>query len=96
MQFIDIPTEQTTAVTDFILFILSIWTVYKISKEGIGASKAKAKIWIWVFILLSIAAIFGAVAHGFQMGEIHQIHCPIYTGKQQCQHQTVPVPGWDI
>ena len=69
MQFINIPIEQTTAATDFILFILSVWTVFKIRKAGRGASKKKAGIWIWVFILLSIAAIFGAVAHGFQMDE---------------------------
>ncbi len=69
MQFIDIPTEQTTAVTDFILFILSVWTIFKIRKEASVESKTKARIWIWVFILLSIAAIFGAVAHGFQMDE---------------------------
>ena len=69
MQFIDIPTEQTTAVTDFILFILSVLTAFKIRKEGRRASKTKAGIWIWVFLLLSIAAIFGAVAHGIQMDE---------------------------
>jgi len=69
MQFIEIPTEQTTAATDFVLFIISVGVVFIIRKEGTAASPTKSKIWSWVFILLAIAAFFGALAHGFQMDE---------------------------
>ena len=69
MQFIDSPTEQTTAATDFILFLLSFWAALTIRKRGKGSNPKKANIWMWVFVLLSIAAIFGAIAHGFQMEE---------------------------
>ncbi|MEA3478401.1 MAG: hypothetical protein U9R60_09500 [Bacteroidota bacterium] len=69
MNFIDIPTEQTTAATDFILGILAVWSAYKIYKAGHHSSPVKARIWKWVFILLALAAFFGAIAHGFQMDE---------------------------
>ncbi len=69
MNFIDIPTEQTTAATDFILGILAVWSAYKIYKAGHHTSPVKARIWKWVFILLALAAFFGAIAHGFQMDE---------------------------
>ena len=69
MNIIDIPTEQTTAATDFILFVISLWAIFVIRKSAGEQSKLKARIWIWVFILLAIAALFGALAHGFQMSE---------------------------
>jgi hypothetical protein len=69
MEIITSTTEQTTAATDFILFILAIWAVITIRSAGKNVEKTKANIWIWVFILLAIAALFGAVAHGFQMDE---------------------------
>lgn len=68
MQFIDIATEQTTAATDLIMAIISIWAILKIRNPGKSDPK-KAEIWSWVFILLTVAALFGAVAHGFQMDE---------------------------
>lgn len=68
MQFINIPTEQTTAATDFIMALISIWAIFKIRRPGLADPK-KASIWKWVFILLTTAALFGAVAHGFQMDE---------------------------
>lgn len=69
ISFIDIPTEQTTAATDFILFLLSVWTAMRIVKAGKSDFPVKATIWIWVFVLLAIAAFFGSVAHGFKMDE---------------------------
>lgn len=69
MEFIDIPTEQTTAFTDLLLFILSLWAAYRIWTSAKPDSRQKAVIWSWVFILLSIAALFGAFAHGFKMSK---------------------------
>lgn len=68
MQFINIPTEQTTAITDLILTLISIWAVVTIRRAG-STDPIKVRVWTWVFILLSIAAFFGFVAHGFQMSE---------------------------
>lgn len=69
INFIDIPTEQTTAVTDFVMALLAIWAAIKISRSGKKVSPGKTRIWIWVFVLLAIGALFGAVAHGFKMDE---------------------------
>jgi hypothetical protein len=69
MQYIDIPTEQTTAVTDFLLALLAIWAALKIQQAGGKTSPKKARIWLWVFVLLAIGALFGAIAHGFKMDE---------------------------
>lgn len=69
MQFIDIPTEQTTAVTDLMLTILAVWAILKIRQTGKSVSPLKTRIWISVFIFLAIGALFGAIAHGFKMDE---------------------------
>lgn len=69
MNFIDIPTEQTTAATDFVMAILAVWAAFSINKSGQGSAPTKARIWVWVFVLLAIGAVFGAVAHGFKMDE---------------------------
>lgn len=68
MQFINIPAEQTTAITDLILAILSFWAIIKIRQAG-SSAPLKGRIWSWVFILLTVAAFFGFIAHGFQMSE---------------------------
>ena len=67
INFIDIPTEQTTAATDLVIAILAIWAAWKIHHRGYLASPAKARIWIWIFVLLALGALLGAIAHGFQM-----------------------------
>lgn len=69
MQFIDIPTEQTTAATDFVMTLLAIWAAFIIRRAGTKTSPIKARIWFWVFVLLAIGALFGAIAHGFKMDE---------------------------
>jgi len=69
MNIIDIPTEQTTAATDLILAIISIVTAFGIYNLGKQIQPEKTRIWVAVFILLAIAALFGAIAHGFLMSE---------------------------
>jgi hypothetical protein len=68
MKFIDIPTEQTTAVTDAILALLSVGGVLYLRQIG-ERDPWKASLWAWAFGLLALAAGLGAVAHGFQMSE---------------------------
>lgn len=69
MHIIDIPTEQTTAVTDLILAIISVVAAFRIYKLGKQSHPEKTRIWFSVFILLTIAAFFGFMAHGFKMPE---------------------------
>lgn len=67
MQFIDIPTEQTTAVTDVILAFFSLYVFNSIYQTGKKIDTTKTNIWLGAFALLFIAAVLGAIAHGIQM-----------------------------
>jgi hypothetical protein len=69
MNFITIPTEQTTAVTDAILALVAFFAVYSLSSLR-GVNREKAKLWMLIFGLLGIGALLGAIAHGFEMSEI--------------------------
>jgi hypothetical protein len=70
VQFIDIPTEQTTAFTDVILAILAGIITLKVYKAGRDIDRRKTRIWVWAFGLLTFASAIGAVAHGFQMSKL--------------------------
>ena len=67
MQFIDIPTEQTTALTDLLLALVSASGVYWIVRKGLHTDKKKTIIWTTAFTLLTAAALLGAIAHGVKM-----------------------------
>ena len=66
MKFIDIPTEQTTAITDVFLALVALGCLRYLRQIGTG-NPWKTNLWSWVFGLLALAAILGAIAHGFQM-----------------------------
>jgi hypothetical protein len=66
MKFINIPTEQTTAITDVILALLALGCIFYLWQ--IGQDDAwKTGLWAAAYGLLALAAGLGAVAHGFQM-----------------------------
>ena len=67
MEFIDIPTEQTTALTDSILALVSITACIYIYRIGRGVWKAR--LWEWIFLLLTVAAFLGAIVHGIKISE---------------------------
>ena len=69
MNFIDIPTEQTTAVTDIILAALASIVSLIVYKTGNPRDPKKTRLWAWAFGLLAIASLFGAAAHGYKMSE---------------------------
>jgi hypothetical protein len=69
MSITDIPTEQTTAVTDLILAVLALIVSFIIYNIGYPRNLKKARLWVWAFRLLAIASFFGAAAHGFKMTE---------------------------
>lgn len=68
MEFIDIATERTTAATDAMLALLSIFLLALIQKRG-KAQSWKSTLWSAVFGLFSLAAILGTIVHGFKMSE---------------------------
>ena len=67
MEFIDIPTEQTTAFTDAILALVSISVCIYIYR--IGRGEWKARLWECLFFLLTVAAFLGAIVHGIKLSE---------------------------
>ncbi|MBN1696666.1 MAG: hypothetical protein JW881_04040 [Spirochaetales bacterium] len=74
MSFIDIPTEQTTAITDLVLAVSAL--TLSLFIYGIGRTRdgKKSCIWSWAFGLLALASVLGAAAHGIMMSKtIHFI-----------------------
>lgn len=69
MQFIEIPTEQTTAITDLILAAVALHGIFRIYKSGFKIDRYKSLIWIWAFTFLATAAFLGSIAHGIKMPE---------------------------
>lgn len=67
--FTDIPAEQTTAITDVILAIVSGSGAYWIYRAGKKVDTIKTKTWTISFVLLTIAAVIGSIAHGINMSE---------------------------
>lgn len=67
MEFIDIPTEQTTAVTDAVLCVVAAICAALAVKAGRRSDAAKGRIWTGVFGFLAVAGGLGAIAHGFAM-----------------------------
>lgn len=59
MEFIAIPTEQTTAATDLMLACLAGFFALKSAATGF-----RPRLWRWVFGLLALAGLLGALAHG--------------------------------
>jgi hypothetical protein len=67
MQFIDIPTEQTTALTDAILTLLAFAATLYVLRFWPDPRRLKAGVWAGTFGLLTLASALGTVAHGFKM-----------------------------
>jgi len=65
IELIDIPAEQTTAVTDLFLAVIAFLVlIYLLQIDQYYPWKAH--LWAWAFAGLSLAAALGAVAHGFK------------------------------
>ncbi|MEH0158733.1 hypothetical protein V6R21_32155 [Limibacter armeniacum] len=68
MELIQTPTAQTTAATDLLLGLLSLFFSYSIYKMK-AKDKGKATIWAAAFLLLSIGALVGSVRAGFVLSD---------------------------
>jgi hypothetical protein len=64
MKIIGIPTEQTTALTDFILGLLLAGILYVLYQRR---GSLKVTIWLYALGLLCFASFLGAYAHGIEM-----------------------------
>lgn len=71
IEFIDIPTEQTTAITNVVLAILAMICIFQIhqTKDQRNHKSQKKNIWSWVFKLIALAGVLGAIVHGFMLSE---------------------------
>lgn len=67
MNLIQIPTEQTTAVTDLLISTLAIACVTYLRKRG--PAGMRGQLWRGVFQLLAVASFIGAVVHGLVLGQ---------------------------
>jgi hypothetical protein len=66
MEFIGIPTEQTTAVTDAVLAVLAIAVAAYLRRIGQN-TRWKTTLWVWACGLMALAAVMGTIVHGFKM-----------------------------
>ncbi|MCX4026196.1 hypothetical protein H0A36_15340 [Endozoicomonas sp. SM1973] len=66
MEFNNKLTEITTGVTDFILAIFIIFVIIQLYKE-VRLDRWKVSLWCFVLGFISIAALFGAVVHTFEL-----------------------------
>ena len=64
--FISIPTEQTTAVTDLILAAQALVCV-QFARSRSTDSCFALSLWAWVFGLLSFSSLLGAIVHGIEL-----------------------------
>src|SRR5262245_37465194 len=63
IEFTDVPTEQTTAVTDLLLAAVAFaGAVYLVLLRE--ADPWKALVWAFAFTALGVGAFLGAVVHG--------------------------------
>jgi len=79
MEFIDIPTEQTTAATNVVITIMMIAIGIYIHRIG-DKDRWKANIWIWAAGLMFVSGFLGTIIHGFKMSEELQLRLwqPLY------------------
>jgi hypothetical protein len=66
LEFIDSPTEQTTAITDGVLAVIALAALIYLQQVGPPASW-KMYLWSWAFGWLALGAVLGAVVHGFKI-----------------------------
>lgn len=81
MTFTTVETEITTAVTDVLLAVMSGFAIAVIVRSSVWRQeRQRAMVWILAFSLLALAAVTGAVLHGFETGlDLDQwLHHPLY------------------
>jgi hypothetical protein len=72
MEFIDIPSEQTTAATNVLIALFMLGFIWYFRRIG-GKERWKANIWVAAAGLQCVAAILGVIVHGFKMSKELQL-----------------------
>lgn len=67
MEFTEFAVERTTALSDLVLAIMTLFIALYIYRIGQNNDRTKAMIWSLAFGLMGLASILGAIAHGFVM-----------------------------
>ncbi len=65
MSIIDIPTEQTTALTDLLMGLVAVGGFISLYRLRFHTNQPKLNIWLFAFGFLAVASLVGTVAHGF-------------------------------
>ena len=66
LNFISIPTEQTSAITDVILAGQSMVYLYLVRPSSANQSFALS-LWAWVLGLMAFSSLLGEFVHGFDL-----------------------------
>ena len=66
IEFVDSPTERTTAATDLLLVAIALFAVLYLQQIG-QQYPWKTNIWTFAFGLLALAAALGAIVHGLEL-----------------------------
>ncbi|TVQ29191.1 MAG: hypothetical protein EA382_00550 [Spirochaetaceae bacterium] len=70
MQWIDIETELTTAITDLLMAAVALYAIMKIlSSRADQRIGQRAIVWSVAFGFLALAGVLGFVAHGFVLSD---------------------------
>jgi hypothetical protein len=67
MHIIDVPTEQTTALTDLIMGLFVAVVFFYLYRLRNDTNKQKVNIWLFTFGFLFVASLIGVIAHGLAM-----------------------------
>jgi hypothetical protein len=66
MQWIDIPSERTTAATDAVLGLIALWAVVVMARPAVE-NAWRSRLWAALFGLLCFSSWLGAIVHGVKM-----------------------------
>lgn len=66
MEFIDLANEQSTAITDAVLALIALASLFYL-RQNFTTQKWKLQIWVGLFGVLTFASSLGAVVHGFKI-----------------------------
>jgi hypothetical protein len=81
MNFTESPTEQTTAMTDVLVFLVALAGIGLMSTRRF-ADPAKIHIWTSAYAFIAIASLLGALAHGIVFSD--RFHVRVWLGLNLC------------
>ncbi|MBC8332153.1 MAG: hypothetical protein H8E28_09255 [Anaerolineae bacterium] len=79
MEFMDIPTELTTAATNAVIVVFMLAFITYFRRFG-NKDRWKVNLWVWAAGLQCVAVFFGTIVHGFKLPDTTKLILwqPIY------------------